>query len=373
MDGMRTVLLVSLTSALALACGDDSSSDADDTDDTDDTPGDIDAPSDDGVIDAAIDAPEPDANPRATLQGTGLCDDDACMTISPLAREYTPRFPLWSDTAEKRRWIMLPPGGVIDTSDPDFWKFPLGTKLWKEFSRGGVRVETRFMEKIQADDDLSGAWFFATYVWNSTQDMAVEMRDGVMDANGTMHDVPSRANCRECHDALHPTRVLGIGAIQMDFDAPGTGLDLDQMVTEGLLSVPPPGATTPHYPFAEDDSVTHQALGYMHANCGHCHNPTSSNFGHTQIQLRLTVGALDPIESSVVYGSAVDQVSNLTYTEGAETFTKIIDPGSPDTSSLIRRMTSTQLNRKMPYRGSEMPDLTGGIADLRAWVESLSP
>ncbi len=363
---MRTALLVSLT---LIACGDDSGSDGTDTDDT---PA-IDAPGDDGTtIDADIDAPGPDANPRATLQGTGLCDDDACMVINANAREYTPRFPLWSDTAEKRRWIMLPPGTTIDTSDADFWKFPLGTKLWKEFTRDGVRVETRYMEKIQADDELSGAWFFATYVWNSTQDMAVETRDGVTDANGTLHDVPTRANCRECHDALHPTRVLGIGAIQMDFDAPGTGLDLDQLVLENLLSVPPPGSTTPHYPLP-GTAVDQAALGYMHANCGHCHNPTSSNFGHTQVQLRLTTGNLDTLQDTVVYGSTVGITSNLTYMEDGTPFTIIVDPGSPDTSSLIRRMTSTQAARRMPYRGSEMPDETGGIAELRAWVESLSP
>ena len=47
----------------------------------------------------------------------------------------------------KRRWISLPPGSAIDASDPDAWAFPVGTRLWKEFSFGGQRVETRYMER----------------------------------------------------------------------------------------------------------------------------------------------------------------------------------------------------------------------------------
>ena len=44
------------------------------------------------------------------------------------------------DRAAKRRWIQLPEGATIDTSDMDYWQFPVGTKLWKEFVRDGVRV-----------------------------------------------------------------------------------------------------------------------------------------------------------------------------------------------------------------------------------------
>ena len=35
--------------------------------------------------------------------------------------DYSPQYPLWSDGATKRRWVLLPPGQTIDASDPDVW------------------------------------------------------------------------------------------------------------------------------------------------------------------------------------------------------------------------------------------------------------
>src|SRR5437660_12456660 len=92
----------------------------------------------------AVDATTIDGNPLEpdTLFGTGLCLDKACTMISPDVHEYAPQYVLWADTATKRRWIFIPPGTQIDTSDMNHWNFPAGTKIWKEFTRDGVRVET---------------------------------------------------------------------------------------------------------------------------------------------------------------------------------------------------------------------------------------
>src|SRR5262245_7866666 len=66
------------------------------------------------------------------LSETGLFADIGRETLAPGVVAYAPRFQLWSDGAEKRRWLWLPPGTRIDTSDMDSWVFPVGTKLWKE-------------------------------------------------------------------------------------------------------------------------------------------------------------------------------------------------------------------------------------------------
>ena len=60
---------------------------------------------------------------------------------------YTPSTPLWSDGAQKQRWIELPPNTQIDISNPNEWTFPVGTKLFKEFRVNGKRVETRMFQK----------------------------------------------------------------------------------------------------------------------------------------------------------------------------------------------------------------------------------
>jgi hypothetical protein len=82
------------------------------------------------------------------LRSTGLYSDFGHKTINPPNLHYFPQYPLWSDGADKQRWIYLPPGSAIDASDPDIWLFPEGTKIWKEFSFGGRRVETRLIESL---------------------------------------------------------------------------------------------------------------------------------------------------------------------------------------------------------------------------------
>ncbi len=76
------------------------------------------------------------------LSETGLFADVGQQQLAPRVFAYTPAFALWSDGAEKRRWVFVPAGAQVDTRDPDAWQFPEGTKLWKEFSHQGVRLET---------------------------------------------------------------------------------------------------------------------------------------------------------------------------------------------------------------------------------------
>ncbi len=320
------------------------------------------------VIDAPADAPidAPSLTPE-TLFGTGLCLDRACTQISPDVHAYTPRFTLWADTATKRRWMYLPPGTQIDTTDPDHWIFPVGTKFWKEFTRDGVRVETRYIVKLLADDNSTAAWFYVSYAWNATQDATTAVTNGEMNANGTMHDIPSRAQCKQCHESLYPTRVLGFGAIQLD--APSTvGLDLDQLVAAGWLTTAPPAKTgTAHYPLP-GTAADQAALGYLHANCGHCHNPTSPTHDMTPIELRLEVGKLGSVAATPAVATTVGK-DGMSIIDNGMTYTKIIVAGDPDHSIMAVRMAATTMIH-MPKLGSEMTD-PAGLAAIRAWISSL--
>src|SRR5215468_4178494 len=100
----------------------------------------------------------------------------------PTIHRYTPRYQLWSDGAEKRRWLFLPEGAQIDTSVPDDWRFPRGTKLWKEFTRDGVRVETRILYK---HGDGRDDWSIAAYLWRNDQTDAELLPTGLQNALGT--------------------------------------------------------------------------------------------------------------------------------------------------------------------------------------------
>ena len=70
------------------------------------------------------------------LHDTGLFAPGQPDRLGAGVESFEPQHPLWSDGASKRRWIRLPPGTAIDARDPDRWRFPRGTKLWKEFSHG---------------------------------------------------------------------------------------------------------------------------------------------------------------------------------------------------------------------------------------------
>src|SRR5678815_800394 len=161
------------------------------------------------------------AGPRreapSRLADTGLYADPGARTLARGVRTWTPQYPLWSDGATKRRWILLPPGRSIDAADPDAWVFPAGTRLWKEFSFDGRRVETRYMER-RAD----GSWIYATYRWTPDGSEAVlapvtGVPAAVRLAGGSVHDLPSTGDCEACH-AAGRTPVLGFSALQLSPD-----------------------------------------------------------------------------------------------------------------------------------------------------------
>ena len=81
------------------------------------------------------------------LSEAGLYRDFTSRTLADGFVEYEPAFPLWADGASKRRFIALPRGTQIDTSDMDHWVFPIGTRVFKEFSIDGRPVETRSIER----------------------------------------------------------------------------------------------------------------------------------------------------------------------------------------------------------------------------------
>jgi hypothetical protein len=325
-----------------------------------------------GGSDATPDAPPiidvpltdaPSSMPQ-TLAETGLCLDAGCAQIAPGILPYTPRFQLYSDGATKKRWIYLPPGTQIDTSDMDFWQFPVGTKLWKEFTRDDTRVETRLVWRI-GDGDSNQDWYYGAFVWNATQDATHLAEFGEDNANGTDHDVPSKVLCRQCHDNLRPSRVLGFSALQLDFDGAPGELDLEDLIDGGLVTQPPSGAGS-YFPFdAASSATTTEALGYMHANCGHCHNPTSNIQGNTPLQLRLTVDTVGDIASTPTYQTAV----GVTAAIPIDGHTLIVDPGSTSTSILIDRF-ETATNQRMPAIGTELMDMDADTT-LTSWISAM--
>jgi hypothetical protein len=348
---VRSIAIVLGVTTITAACGDDSGGTAD-------------ASGDGGPADASVDA-VPDADPLmpGTLADTGLCLDAGCSQIAPDVREYEPRWELYSDGATKRRWIYIPTGMQIDTTDMDYWQFPVGTKLWKEFTRDGTRVETRLMLRVgPLDDD----WYMVPFVWNASQDAAVAMPAGQADANGTMHDVPSRPNCRQCHDNL-PGRILGFGALQLDYDAAVGLYDLEDAIADGLLTTNPGGAGSPRFPLPTDAAQPNatDAIGYLHANCGNCHNPMTTV--QRPIDLRLRVGLLGTLGETPTYASTNNVTGQMI--NGS---TILVLPGDPAGSIVYQRFMSTNPSNRMPPLATEIIDDPARIV-LETWITNIPP
>src|SRR5438034_981857 len=146
----------------------------------------------------------------ARLSQTGLYEDGDPERLSAGLQAFTPQFELWSDGAQKRRWLSLPAGESIDQRDPDNWLFPLGTQLWKEFSVDGVRVETRTLRKVGPGND---DWAAEAYVWLPDGSDAIATPQGASNVLGTAHDVPAAEQCRACHGG-RKSFALGYSAVQ---------------------------------------------------------------------------------------------------------------------------------------------------------------
>lgn len=311
---------------------------------------------------------EPSAPLPADLAATGLYADWATKTIAATNRPFSPQYPLWTDGAKKQRWIYLPPGAPIDASSSDAWQFPIGTRLWKEFSFASQPVETRYMERTAA------GWRYATYVWSEDGKTATlapprGTKTSAEVAPGKRHDVPSEGDCRVCH-GNDTSSVLGFSALQLSGDrdpnalhteplAPGS-LDLPALVRTGALRNYR-GSTSPR--IAARTPTERAALGYLHGNCGGCHRDGGA-LASLGMVLASSSEQHDEPTRKAVFTTTLDRASHLTPTRMR------IASGAPDRSVVIERMGSRVPSTQMPPLGTQLVDVEA-VRLLSAWIEQL--
>jgi hypothetical protein len=342
----RRSLLVTAIATAAAACSSSSELEPDAAADPD-----AEAPVDAGIPDAG----EPDASLVRWLSEEGLYEDIAEKRIDSSALEFEPAHELWSDGASKTRWLMLPAGGVIDSSDMDHWQVPVGTRVFKEFRVGEVRVETRLIEKTGPDTYWMGA-----YLWEEDESDAIFVELGQTNARGTGHDVPSAQDCLACHEG-EPGRILGFSAIQLSHAEEPNLASIDEA---GLLSDAP---SEELYPVPGESDVR-AALGTLHANCGSCHNPHGPAWIDTQIDLRLYVEETDPAQTAIHDTTVNRSLQRFVHPD----YELRVVPGSPDDSALVYRMSvGSDVGRdRMPPLATDEID-EAGVGAVRAWIGSL--
>ncbi len=306
-----------------------------------------------------------DAGEPTELRCTGLYASWTQKTLGPGVRRYDPGLHLWSDGAAKTRWIYLPPGTQIDTSDMNEWSFPTGTKLWKEFVVGGVRLETRMIwKRPPPDGGVGDDWYLTTYRWSADGTQALELTAGATHADGNSYEIPSQKSCIECHSG-RADRVLGFEAIALSTPAAG-GVTMAALQAENLLTQPP------ETPLAiPGDPTTAAALGYLHMNCGViCHNRRGGEAAFSGLLMRLESNALDAVQSTDTWATGVNVPAYFLTSFGQ---TQIFVPCAADKSAAYYRMSVRDGTGGVPF-GSQMPPVIthqtdrAGLAALAAWL-----
>ena len=312
------------------------------------------------------------------LSETGLYDSSGA--IDRHNRSFVPQYPLWTDGASKSRWVFLPEGTKIDVSDVDAWRFPTGTKFWKEFTWGGRKVETRMIQKVGETE-----WAFATYVWNEDQrDAILAAETGVPNvietARGKRHSIPGVEDCKTCHESS-PAVVLGFNALQLSDDrdplAPhAEPLTAGALTLRGLVKThrlnPPRPELALHPPrIRESNPVARAAVGYLSANCGGCHNDRSPLDRLGLVLLHDVAGDFSKERNpEPAHRTSINATGNYIVGGVPPDSSRIVAPGAPERSALLQRMRSRRPSSQMPPLGTAIADEEA--ADLvRRWIESL--
>ncbi len=289
------------------------------------------------------------------LSRTGLYSspDLRTPTLADGVMPFQPQYELWADGSGKQRYVFLPPGGKIDSGNMDRWRYPIGTKLWKEFRAGGKRIETR-MEWKRGDKSVQDSgWVLVTYRWLDDESDAALNLVGVPNARGSGHDIPPQMDCESCHRKVYE-RPLGFSAIQLAGTA--TGVNLKYLTDHGLLTAPPPPAGFP----IPGGVAIRQGLGYLHANCGGCHAADSDVQNTINMVLRLEVGKLATVQQTPMYLTTVNQLTMST--KGGTDGQPRVVRGDPAGSAVYKRMGVREVSPEslqMPPQGSNLVDDAG--------------
>ena len=314
--------------------------------------------------------------------------------------QYEVNAPLFSDYAEKSRFVFLPEGQKMVYNAEQAFEFPTGSVIIKNFfyrndarapEKGRRILETRLLIKEEK------GWKALEYLWNAEQsDAFLEVAGAAfpvtwIDEKGKKQSIeyiaPNLNQCKGCHSYDGQFVPIGITARQLNREEKGEN-QLSVWQKSGRLALPEDfnAATAPRltdYRSTNHQSTNHQstnhqstnhqstnhqstshlttaARSYLDANCAHCHNPhgpasTSGMFleiGQTDLE-RLGVG-----KPPVAAGRG----------SGNRRFG--IVPGKPNESILVFRMESDDPGIRMPELGRQILHREG-VDLIKAWIREM--
>jgi uncharacterized repeat protein (TIGR03806 family) len=324
------------------------------------------------------------AQSPALLSQTLSFADVAALTPATGLLPYGVQSPLFSDGAQKRRWLALPSGSQIGFAESGAWSFPEGTVFVKEFDMALDereperlrRLETRFLVVA-----LGGAVYGLSYAWNEAQTDAELQQQGhdeplsIIGADGgrrqQTYSFPAQSDCPKCHSDI-AGGVLGARTAQLngDYAYPssdgGEGFSANQLgvwARLGFFDRPVGDRPFSEYPRLANLADSAQPVelrirSYWESNCSMCHNADSPipSWDARFVTSLQHQGVLDA-ESY----AGPDPLGRL-----------LIAPGDPEQLLVVVRATSTApLVRMPPLLRNRVDDEY--VALLKSWIASLGP
>ena len=302
------------------------------------------------------------ANP-ATLSTFGFFDGAADRPSGALI-PYELNTPLFSDYAQKQRFIYLPKNTKITADADGRLNFPVGTALIKSFGYPAAAGKLQVIETRLLLYRAEG-WVTLPYVWRkdgSDADLkvggtrlAVSFDKPSGEHMNISYAVPNKNQCKQCH--VSGDTVMPIGPLWQNMrfmrDA-----DRRQILQDNpaLAKIPAEAIWND----AKSGTLEQRAHSYLRVNCGHCHAPkgSASNSG-----LFLDGSAKD----LAAYGIGKRPVA-AGRASGDMDF--IIERGKPGRSILVARMKSTDPGIAMPELGRAAAH-DEGVRLLEDWIASM--
>ncbi len=288
---------------------------------------------------------------------------------------YTVNTPLFSNYAEKLRFVQLPEGQQATYNDSVSLNFPVGTVLIKNFyypddfrhPEAGRRIlETRLLVNGE------NGWEAFPYIWNDEQteayyDPAGETKQiSFVSASGkkvkAAYVIPNKNQCKGCHIRNKEFVPIGTTARQLNREEKFAGgqNQLQYWKSLNILAGLPEGAVIPRLAVWDDETsgtLNERARAYLDANCGHCH----SRYGPASTSgLFLDIFEQDPSHLGV-------NKPPVAAGRGAGDFQFDIKPGEPNKSILVFRMNTTDPAIAMPEIGREQIHAEG-VKLIEEWI-----
>jgi uncharacterized repeat protein (TIGR03806 family) len=315
------------------------------------------------------------ATPPAKLSAYGLFVDADAKTPSPGVLPYQLNTALFSDYADKRRYVYVPTGKSATYKAEGTFDFPVGSVLVKTFeyhaklndSTSPVRtLETRLLVRTAT------GWSARPYVWNAQGTEAtltpvggpipVQIHDASNKLMSIAYRVPNQNQCKTCHLTEGQIAPIGPKAANLNRDYAyegGAQNQLSRWRQLGILSGAPEPAAAPKNADFSNLSLSAEARSraWLDINCGHCHKPdgSASNTG-----LFLTATTTDP--SHLGIGRRPVSAGR-----GSGALLFDIVPGHPEQSILLHRMQSTEPGVAMPELGRTVVHQEA-VDAIRTWI-----